>query len=192
MLKRLLHHVIARFERRYGYDMTYGHSMLRIRPAAFLRFLPVSLLANYRDQVPIAAWFAAKLTASLHEDCGPCTQLVVRMAEEAGLAPVLLRAILQRDMAMLDADTALSLAFASAVLTRAAESNTLRDQVRARWGERGLISLALCISATRVFPSLKYALGYGHACGLLAIKNLSSENLVTMITTSRRHEMPSL
>jgi hypothetical protein len=32
------------------------------------------------------------------------------------------------------------------------------------WGQRGLVSLAFAITAGRIFPTLKYALGHGHAC----------------------------
>jgi hypothetical protein len=169
MLKAMLHRLIAAFERRYDYDMSYGHDLLRVRTAAFIRFMPVSWLSTYCDHVPLGAWFAAKLTAALHEDCGPCTQLVIRMAEEAGLAPAMLRAILERDLANLDADTHLGLLFASAVVMHAAEVDGLRAQVIERWGERGLASLALVIAGTRVFPTVKIALGHGHACGLLTV-----------------------
>lgn len=169
MVKRLLHRYVAAFERHYSYDMRYAHALLDARTRAFLHVVPVSWMSAYRDCVPVPAWFAVKLTTILHEDCGPCTQLNVRMAEEAGLAPETLRAILERDMGKLDADTTLGLAFASAVATRAADADALRAEVVARWGERGLATLALSIAATRVYPALKYALGHGHACGLVTV-----------------------
>lgn len=34
----------------------------------------------------------------------------------------------------------------------------------ARWGRRGLASLALALASARVFPTVKYALGHGRAC----------------------------
>jgi hypothetical protein len=33
-----------------------------------------------------------------------------------------------------------------------------------RWGPRALLSLAFAITASRVFPTIKYALGHGKAC----------------------------
>ncbi len=169
MLKHFLHRYIAAFERRYDYDMSYARRLLESRTSAFLHFVPVTWLSAYRDQVPVTAWFAVKLVTIVHEDCGPCTQLNIRMAEDAGLAPDTLRAILQRDMNALDSDTALGLTFASAVATRAPEVDSLREEIVRRWGDRGLVTLALCIASTRVYPSLKYALGYGHRCGLLTV-----------------------
>lgn len=169
MLTALLHRQMTAFEQRYGYDMRYGHRLLDIRLSAFLKFLPVTWMSAHREQVPPGAFFAAKIVTQMHEDCGPCTQLSVRMAEEAGLPPATLRAILQRDLTALDDDTALGAAFAEAVIARDPAADALRDDVLRRWGERGLVSLALCIAAARVFPSLKYALGYGHACKQLTL-----------------------
>ncbi len=45
----------------------------------------------------------------------------------------------------------------------------LRPEVVARWGERGLVTLAFAIASARVYPTVKYALGYGQACRRVAI-----------------------
>ena len=37
------------------------------------------------------------------------------------------------------------------------------------WGQRALISLAFAMMGARLFPTLKYALGHGHACMRLTI-----------------------
>ena len=51
----------------------------------------------HREVVPVEASFAAKITGALAEDCGPCTQLVVDMALEAGMAKDQIEAVLRRD-----------------------------------------------------------------------------------------------
>jgi hypothetical protein len=33
-----------------------------------------------------------------------------------------------------------------------------------RFGKRGLVSLAFAMTAARLYPTLKYAMGYGRAC----------------------------
>ena len=38
------------------------------------------------------------------------------------------------------------------------------DEIVKRWGRRGLISLAFAITASRIYPTVKYALGHGKAC----------------------------
>ena len=38
-------------------------------------------LTKYHKGIPAAPLYAAKLVGTLAEDCGPCTQLVVSLAE---------------------------------------------------------------------------------------------------------------
>jgi hypothetical protein len=67
-------------------------------------------------------------------------------------------------------DAALGFAFAKAVLHRdLAESDRLRGEVESRWGKRAVVSLALVIAATRVFPAVKYGLGHGRACSRVRV-----------------------
>ena len=131
----------------------------------FFRFSWMSGLAAHREEVSKEAWYAAKLVATLAEDCGPCTQLVVTMAEGEGVSSTALSSVLAGDEAGMPADAALGFKFAKAVLQRdIAEADRLRAEVECRWGKKGLVSLALTIAASRVFPAVKYALGHGHAC----------------------------
>lgn len=167
MLKKLLHRTIAAFERRYDYDMRYAHQLVDARSRAFLLFLPVTWMSAYRDDVPVGPWFGAKLATILAEDCGPCTQLTLHMAEEAGVPAAVLRALLTGARARVDADTLLGFDFAHALATGDAAAAELREAVRARWGDRGLAAFALNIAATRVYPTLKGVLGHGEQCGLL-------------------------
>lgn len=160
---------IRAFERHYGYDMQYARDMLAISGTGFRRFAPVMEMAAYREDAPAAAWFAAKLAATLVEDCGPCTQLGLDMAAEAGIPAGVLRAIVRGDVDAMGAEAALGWRFAQAVLARQAQADELRQEIRRRWGDRALLSLALGIAAVRVFPSVKYALGHGHACTRLRI-----------------------
>jgi hypothetical protein len=50
----------------------------------------------------------------------------------------------------------------------------LRAEVMRRWGRRGLVSLALTMAASRVFPDVKYVLGHGHACTLVRVAGVSA------------------
>jgi len=40
----------------------------------------------------------------------------------------------------------------------------LRGEIVARWGGPAAITLAFAITAGRIYPTVKYALGHGHAC----------------------------
>jgi hypothetical protein len=164
MLDWLIRRRLSAFERRYGYDVGYARELLSTTRKGFWHYVRLGSMANHRDGVPRDAWFAAKLVAARSEDCGPCTQLAVDMAREAGVKDRLLRAVLRSDVPSLDADTALALRYAEAAIAHASDLPAWRDQVVQRWGERGLASLALTITGTRMYPMLKYALGHGRAC----------------------------
>jgi hypothetical protein len=103
------------------------------------------------------------------EDCGPCTQLVLDMAQRQGVNPETLRAIVARDFTAMPFEVALAARFAEASLHHAPEADDLREEVLRRFGKRGLVSLAFAMTASRLYPTLKYALGYGHACTRLTI-----------------------
>jgi len=169
MLKWLMRRRIAAFERAYGYDASYGRDILEASPRALLLFGRISALGQWRRDVPKDAWYAAKLLAARAEDCGPCTQLVVTMAERAGVAPAVLSALLARNEASMTPEAALGFRFAEAVLAHDPRADELRDEVLKRWGPRALVSLAFAIAASRVFPTVKYALGHGKACTRVTI-----------------------
>jgi hypothetical protein len=62
------------------------------------------------------------------------------------------------------APVALGVRFAEATLARAADADELREQVVARWGRKALVSLGFAITAARMYPTVKYAMGHGQAC----------------------------
>lgn len=169
MIKMLARRALRSFSARYHYDTGYMAQMLESDPAAFLKFALVNLPAAHRRGIPKAPWWAARIRAALWEDCGPCVQLVCTMALEDGVDAAAIVAIAASDLAALDDDTALALRFTEAVLGHDADADTLRAQVVARWGQPALVSLALAITLTRVYPGVKYALGYGSSCSLIRV-----------------------
>jgi hypothetical protein len=169
MIKLLARRALRSFSKRYEYDTGYMEAILDRDPGAFLKFALVSIPAAHRRAIPAAPWWAARIRAALWEDCGPCVQLVCNMALEAGVEATTVAAIPALELSALDDETALAVKFTEAVLARDAAADALREQVRQRWGEQGLVSLALAISLSRVYPSVKYALGHGHSCSLLRI-----------------------
>ena len=84
LMKWLMRRQIAAFERAYDYDMGYAHKMLDADPAAIKLIGRLVALGGDRKNVQPAPWYAAKIAATLAEDCGPCTQLAITMAERGG------------------------------------------------------------------------------------------------------------
>jgi hypothetical protein len=164
MIRWVLHRAIDRFERDWNYDASYMRDMIDASPRAAWLFSSVTALGRFRRDVPLEAWYAAGITAVRHEDCGPCTQLAVTMAERAGVSPAVLRAVLADDPAAMPPDVALVWTFTRATLAHDAAADGHREAIVKRWGRRALVSLAFAITAARVYPTVKYALGHGRAC----------------------------
>ena len=157
------------FAKRYGYDVSYLLMMLNHSPSAFFKFAPVMKAAAHREAVPIDASFAAKIVGALAEDCGPCTQLVVDMALEAGMPEDQIEAVLRRDPRAMNEATLLGFRFADTVVRRASEDDEFRDAVRAQWGPKGVIDLTLALQMGRMFPMVKAGLGYARECRRVAV-----------------------
>jgi hypothetical protein len=61
-------------------------------------------------------------------------------------------------------DVALVWKFTRATLAHDAAADEYREAIVKRWGRRALVSLAFAITAARIYPTVKYALGHGTAC----------------------------
>ena len=164
MIKWVLQRAIDKFERDWKYDASYMRDIIDASPRAAWLFSRATALGQFRRDVPIEPWFAAGITAVRHEDCGPCTQLGVSMAERAGVSPAVLRAVLADNPEAMPQDVALVWKFTRATLAHDATADEYREAIVKRWGRLGLISLAFAITAARIYPTVKYALGHGKAC----------------------------
>lgn len=165
MLKAIMAAAIGRFEKRYDYDATYVRDLLEASPKALSAFQGVRTLSGFEEGAPAAALAAARIVATLGEDCGPCVQIGVRIAEENQVPAEVLRGILAGDHARMGPDASLAWRFAKASLARDMETaDPLRDEVLERWGRKGLSAIALAMAAVRVYPTIKYAMGHGKTC----------------------------
>jgi hypothetical protein len=169
MIKWALRKAIGRFERQWNYDAGYMHEIIDASPRAAWLFGRVTALGQFRRDVPIDAWCTAGITAVRHEDCGPCTQLAVTMAERSGVSAAVLRAVLADQPDAMPPDVALVWKFTRATLAHDAAADAYRETIVARWGPRALVSLTFAITAARIYPTVKYALGHGHACRRIVV-----------------------
>ncbi|HEX5377931.1 MAG TPA: hypothetical protein VFW47_05125 [Phenylobacterium sp.] len=170
MLKAILNRRIDGFERAWNYDASYMRALLRASLGSFLKFSLVTGMTD-RKAAPAEALAAAGIVGTLVEDCGPCTQISTDMAAAGGVAPQVLRAILAGDEAAMGETAALAYRFARASLARDMETcDPLRDEIVRRWGEKGLTAIALSLTTARIYPTVKYALGYGKTCSRVTVK----------------------
>jgi hypothetical protein len=169
MLKLFLTRWLDRFETAFNYDAAYMRHVLRVHPPSLLKF-GLGTSAADRKAAPAEALAAAGLYGTLQEDCGPCVQVGVDLATAEGVDPAVLRAIVAGDEAAMGETAALGYRFARASLARdMAACDPLRDEIVGRWGDKALTAISLALVASRMYPTLKYALGYGKTCSRVVV-----------------------
>lgn len=169
MFKWLMHRGVAAFERQWQYDASYIHEMVNIDPRAAWMFQRAAGLGKYRRSAPVEALAAAGITAVKNEDCGPCTQLAVAMAERAGVDPAALRAVLTQNPAMMPPNVALAWRFTRATLDHDPLADEYREEITRLWGPEAVVSLAFAIVTARMYPTMKYAMGHGKSCTRIVV-----------------------
>ena len=169
MLKWLLKRRLKAFEKRWGYDTGYMRTV--VDEAGVGAVMPMNGLQGlkYRRDIPVDVYYGATLTAGKAADCGPCLQLGVKMAEDAGVSPQTIRAILAEDRAALSPQVLLGIDLAKATIARDFSSEQAREEIVRRWGMRALMSIAYGIVSAQAYPTIKYAIGYGKACSRVKV-----------------------
>ncbi len=177
MLSWFIRRQIDAFEKRYAYDVSYVRHLLEVSPRAAILYNRAIQLGRFRQGVPNDVLFVTTLSGVLHEDCGPCVQLGVEMAEQAGVPASLLRALIAGNLDQLPEDCRLAAQFAQAVLARDARADDLRAELERRFGARGVVSLAFSLTGARIYPTVKYALGFGKACTRVKVGGVPIERI---------------
>lgn len=153
---------IEAFETRYGYDATYMKEMLEAAPEAYRVFGGFLPMAQFRSEANPEVYFTAGLTAFREVDCGPCLQLAVRKAREAGVDAALIREILGGESLPDPLETVRQ--FARSILRGTLDCEDLRAQLVKRLGAAAVVELALAVASAQVFPVVKRAMGHYRSC----------------------------
>jgi hypothetical protein len=164
MIKWMIHRKLRAFEREHGYDASYMHEVLDIDLRAFVKFARATAISTYRKDVPSEVYIAAGLTSSMHADCGPCTQLGVAFALQAGVPARTIAAVVAGEQTAMSPNVALGVRFARAVIAHDPDADACREEIVRHWGPRAVLALSFAIMAAQMYPTLKYALGHGKAC----------------------------
>ncbi|MEJ7601266.1 MAG: hypothetical protein WKG01_25405 [Kofleriaceae bacterium] len=171
MLKWFIHRKLAAFEKDFGYDASYMHEVLETDFGAFMKFARATAIGNYRKDVPLDVYSAVSLASVIQADCGPCAQLGITMALRKGVPGATIGKILRGNEEDMTEPTRLGVRFARAVFARdAVACDEARGEIERRYGKRAVVSLGLAICASQLYPSFKWALGFGHACQRLEVE----------------------
>lgn len=164
MFRWFVRRKLAAEEKKLGGSLDYLRHIVGVSRSAFLRFAGIMPFANSRRDLPKDVWYTAQLIAVQHEDCGPCLQITVNLARKDGVDPGLIQAVLNGDRDQLPSDLSDVCEFAHLMVTNSDTADTLREAMRTRYGDRGVIELAYAIAAGRIPPTVKRVLGYAKSC----------------------------
>ena len=164
MLRALLTWMLKEGEKYIGkVDMDFACHLRDVAPWSLVRFSFINVVATPRKTTSPSVYHAAGLAAAMAEDCGPCVQIHVNLAQRERVAPEILRNLVARKLDQVPRDVAIAFLYGDKV-SRGELADEERDQIRAQWGESGLIELAFVTAVARFYPGLKRGLGYAHAC----------------------------
>jgi len=164
MIRWFLHRKIRNFEKELNYDATYLHHIVDVGGLSLIwPLLMLQQLGSLRRSTPLDAYFAASLVAARKGDCGPCLQLVTRMAEQQKVPPGQLQAVLTGNPQAMSPDVALAYRFALLTLRRE-DNSELRQEIERRWGARAVVELGYVVATAGVYPLLKASLGHAEFC----------------------------
>ena len=155
---------LRRFSEQYAYDVGYMEEILDQAPPLFLGLGRISSVARRRRYTTVSAFYAAKIVGALWEDCGPCTQLVVDMARESGMADDEIRRVVSGEFQSLPPDARVGAELALAICRASDELPQAREAAEARWGLAGVAELSMTVALARFYPVLKRGMGHAQQC----------------------------
>lgn len=163
-----IHAQIRAFGAAYDYDTGYLTDLLAASPGAHAAFAAGMDMSSFRETLPLDAHFVARFAAMRSEDCGPCTQLTLRMAIEAGVDRSLLETLI-RDPQRLPSPLRDVYEHARAVAETTTPDLTRATRILGHYGSAALAELGVCIAGSRLFPTLKRALLQAESCSILTL-----------------------
>jgi len=151
------------FGEHFDYDVSYLMHQLDDAPGAFAAFAAAQAMARRRDALPADLHAVACLAVMLHDDCGACAQLNLKMAVEQGVDRALLATVLERPDE-LDAPFADVYQHAREVVRGVDPDPHRAARLRKQLGPEAFGELAVTIVGARIYPALKRARGEATTC----------------------------
>ena len=114
----------------------------------------------------VEALHIAKIAGMRAQDCGPCTELSLKIAREAGVAEAVIQGALRGGKG-LDAEQRDIHDYARAVALNEEMDPELLPRLEVRLGKAALAEIAVNLVGMRLYPTLKRALGHSQSCALI-------------------------
>jgi AhpD family alkylhydroperoxidase len=170
MFRTLMIRMIKGMEKMTGVEAPYAYHLLDVAPARLWRFSLIKTVEGRRHVTPPGVYHAAGLASAMVEDCGPCVQIHVNFALKDGVAPDVLRALVARRFESVPREIVTAFKFGEAV-SAGNIADEWRDEIRQRWGDKGVAELAFTVAVARFYPAVKRGLGYASACERVVVGN---------------------
>jgi AhpD family alkylhydroperoxidase len=171
MLRALLTWLLKQSEKVLGkVDMAYAYHLRDVAPWSLVRHSFIKVVEGPRKITSPEVYHAAGLAAAMVEDCGPCVQIHVNLAQREHVSADVLRNLVAHKLDQVPREVATAFRFGEKV-SRGELADEERDALRAKWGEKGLVELAFATAVSRFYPALKRGLGYAHTCERVVVGN---------------------
>ena len=153
------------FGRHFDYDVGYLLELADASPEAFRAFEGAMGMSRVQKVAPVEALHIAKIAGMRAQDCGPCTELSLKIARDAGVAEAVIQGALRGGKG-LDAGQREIHDYARAVALNEEMDPELLPRLEARLGKAALAEIAVNLVGIRIYPTLKRALGHAEGCSL--------------------------
>ncbi len=168
MIRWLMNRRLNQMEQYLGVPVDETRYILKHSVKALLACGGLAKISQYRETLPADVYTTAKIAAYRQEDCGSCLQITVNLARKAGVPAEFVRDLIAGRTKALPEPLRDVYQFAEEQANRV-DNPELRERLRQRYGDDGLITLALAITSARTFPTLTRALGYATSCSQMQI-----------------------
>lgn len=168
-IRTLLHRVIKKQEDVLGVALDQMHFIIDTSVGAFVDLLFFVKFANHRQVLPSEALHVARIVATQNVDCGTCVQFTVNVALRDGMRPEWIEATLEHRPEALPTELREIYEFTGHLLRHTYQEDALRESIRERYGDRGLLDLAYGIGCAQVMPLTKQALGFAKSCSKVEV-----------------------
>ena len=136
-----------------------GHALEKLK-----HFMPIT---NHRHEASAELLAAARIGATLVEDCGPCAIT----AAQGALADGVNRELINRMLAgQVDGDIKTGFDFGQAIASQSEAAFELGDNLEQKFGRLVRLELSMAAATVRSYPGMKRGLGLTKACSLTPLE----------------------
>lgn len=151
------------FGQKYDYDIGYMIQLLEDSPRAFEAFAAAQAMGHVHQQLPLDAFFVARVTAMKTDDCGPCLNLGLKMGAEAGVDREILTNAVKAPEKLPAPLKDIHDHTVAALLNEGDDADRM-ERIRNHYGIEAFAELAVVITGCRIYPTLKRAMGMASYC----------------------------